>query len=48
MYIVWKNFNNKQYFLISEPEILDKLIDSNLDDEKIYDSLLTFNLELKI
>lgn len=48
MYIVWKNFNNKQYFVMSEPEILDKLIDSNLDDEKIYDNLLTFNLELKI
>lgn len=46
MYIVWKNFNNKQYFVISEPEILDRL-DQNIDDEKIYDSLLTFNLDIK-
>ena len=38
---------SKQYFIVSNPDVLDRL-DQNLDDEKISDFLTLLNLDIKV
>eukprot|EP00347_Sterkiella_histriomuscorum_P020813 403336365 len=43
----WKQINSKQYFIMSNTEVLDKLDTNLLDDDKIIDYLIIFNLDIK-
>ena len=44
---LWNQQNNKQYFILSSAEVLDKLDSNLLDDDKIADHLVIFNLDIK-
>jgi len=48
LYLYWKQRMSKQYYVFSNPEVLDKIDTANFEDERIEENFAEYNLDINL